>query len=288
MSNHQLTLSKHFSATAIAAGVALFALAAIFAFSLSAADFAVAKSSKRVVLGKANNKLTPNCGTNFSRDCLAEGKVTGYQVYRKGSQRKRGFVVPREGKVVSWSISLAKPTTKDIRKGSNSYSAQLPFFNDLFGTPASARIAVLKRVKKKEGGPPQYKMVRQSPTQILNPYFGRTVNFVLNKPLNVIKDQIVALTIPTWAPAIWKPYSCSISPAGGVNDPIACNRAEKDYTWRASRGKDKCILGTDPDTGEPNTALQKTRPQQKLNSTKRYGCYYGSNVLLYTATVISK
>ena len=288
MLNRQLTLSKQFPPATVAAGAALILLAAIAVFSLSAADPATAKSSNRVVLGKANNKLTPNCGNNFSRDCLAEGKVTGYQVYRKGSQRKRSFVVPRDGKVVSWSISLAKPTKKDIRKGSNSYSAQLPFFNDLFGTPASARIAVLKRVKKKEAGPPQYKMVRQSPTQILNPYFGSTVNFALNKPLNVIKNQIVALTIPTWAPAVWKPRSCSISPAGGVNDPIACNRAEKDYTWRGSRGKDKCTLGTDPDTGEPNAALKKTRPQQKVNSTKRYGCYYGSNVLLYTATVISK
>lgn len=288
MPNPQLTLSKHFSTPAVAAATLLFLIAGLVAFSLSGADPAIAKSSKRVVLGQANNNLTPNCGKNFSRDCLAEGKVTGYQVYRKGSKRKRGFVVPREGKVVSWSISLARPTKKDIRKGSNSYSAQLPFFNDLFGAPAKARIAVLKRVKKKEGGPPQYKMVRQSPTQILNPYFGSTVHFALTKPLNVIKNQIVALTIPTWAPAIWKPYACSISPAGGVNDPIACNQAEEDYTWRGSRAKDKCILGTDPDTGEPNTALQKTRPQQKVDSTKRYGCYYGSNVLLYTATVVSK
>jgi hypothetical protein len=288
MSNRQLTLSKRFPLAAAVAGMIAFGAAVVVAFSLATADSVAAKSSKRVVLGKANSELTPNCGTNFSRDCLAEGKVTGYQVYRKGAQRKRGFVVPREGKVVSWSISLAKPTKKDIRKGANSYSAQLPFFNDLFGTPASARIAVLKRVKKKEKGPPQYKMVRQSPTQILNPYFGRTVNFALNKPLNVIKNQIVALTIPTWAPAIWKPYSCSISPAGGVNDPVACDRAEQDYTWRASRAKGKCTLGTDPDTGEPNTALKKTRPQQKVDSVKRYGCYYGSNVLLYTATVISK
>jgi len=288
MPNLQLTFSKHLTRGLFATTAALFLLAAFAGFSLSAADPALAKSPKRVVLGKANNKLTPNCGTNFSRDCLAEGKVTGYQVYRKGSERKRGFVVPRKGKVVSWSISLAKPTKKDIRKGSNSYSAQLPFFNDLFGTPASARIAVLKRVNKKASGPPQYKMVRQSPTQTLNPYFGTTVTFALNKPLNVVKDQVVALTIPTWAPAVWKPESCSTGPARGVNDPVACARAEEDYAWRGSRGKDKCNLATDPDTGEPNTALKKTRPQQKVDSTKRYGCYYGSNVLLYTATVVSK
>ena len=42
------------------------------------------------------------------------------------------------------------------------------------------------------------------------------------------------------------------------------------------------------ENGQPNEALQKTGPQQRVNSDRRYGCYYGSNVLLYTATVIGK
>ncbi len=250
------------------------------------ADGAAVKT-KRMVLGQATSKLEPNCGKNFSRDCIVEGKVTGYQVLRKGSPRKRGWVVPWTGKIVSWSISLSRPTKGVVTQGGTEHPAQLPFFNDLFGSPASARIAVLRQVDKKSSGPPKWKMVRQSPVQILNPYFGRTVHFALSNPLNVIKDQMVALTIPTWAPAIWKPRSCSFHPVTGVIDPDACARAEKDYTWRAGRAKDKCVLGTD-DNGDPNEALQKTGPQQKVNSERRYGCYYGSNVLLYTATVIGK
>ncbi len=130
-------------------------------------------------------------------------------------------------------------------------------------------------------------MVRQSPVQILNPYFGRTINFALTRPLNVVRNQMVALTIPTWAPAIWKPRACSFSEFSGVINPDACARAEKDYTWRASRAKSKCVLGT-KDDGKPNLALQKTNPQQRVGSDRGYGCYYGSNVLLYTATVIGR
>lgn len=280
-----LTTSSHnFPATRIALVALLVAFAAFVAMlgSAPAADAA----TKRIELGQATSKLEPNCGTNFSRDCIVEGKVTGYQVFREGSPRKRGYVVPWTGKIVSWSISLSRPTTRDIVRGGDTFAAQLPFFDELFGSPASARIAVLRPLKSKRNGPPSWKMVRQSPVQILNPYFGRTVRFSLTRPLNVVRNQMVALTIPTWAPAIWKPRSCSFNEFSGVNNPAACARAERQYTWRGSRNKAQCVLGA-PD-GEPNEAVRKSKPQQRIGSNRGYGCYYGSNVLLYTATVVGR
>ena len=167
--------------------------------------------------------------------------------------------------------------------GCTDYPAQLPFFNDTFGTPAQARISVLREANKRKKGPTQYKMVRQSPTQILNPYFGSTVEFALTKPLNVNKGQMIGLTIPTWAPALWKPAICNDS----VNENPDCDAAEEEYTWRGSRGPDYCQLGFD-ENGEPNAALRKSHSQQKVGSIKRYGCYYGGNVLLYTATIVGQ
>lgn len=249
-------------------------------------DMAQAKSGKRVVLGKSKHKPLPNCGlASASRDCSVEGKVTVFQSLSQGA-RSRSFVVPvKRGKVVSWSIALSRPTAANTKKAGD---AQSPFFNHLFGSPAKARIAVLRRVAKKKKGPPRYKMVRQSPTQILNPYFGRTVHFALTKPLNVIRNQVVALTIPTWAPAFWTPWACSSAKNGGIENPPACERAKKANTYRASRGKDRCTLGFEPNSDRPNEALRKTRPQQKLNSVKPYYCYYRASRLLYTATVVAR
>jgi len=248
---------------------------------ISMVNPAEADAARRVVLGKANmRELDPNCGkSNPGAECTAEGKITGYQALSRENPG-RNFVVPFEGKVVSWSIELANPTKRDTETS----LGEVPFFNSLFGTPAQARISVLKRVEKRKKGPPRYKMVRQSPVQILNPYFGTTVQFALSKPLNVIRNQIVALTIPTWAPATWKPASCNDSE---FKLP-ACEKAEKDYTWRGSRAPDKCSIGFDLATREPNEALAKSHPQQKVGSVKRYGCYYGANVLLYSATIIEK
>lgn len=287
MPNPSLTSSSRFPAIARTAFFALLLAAALLVPLLAAAPAADAAPVKRTVLGQANNKLEPNCGKNFSRDCIVEGKVTGYQVLRKGSARKRTFVAPWSGKIVSWSISLSRPTRRVITQGGTERPAQFPFFNDLFGSPASARIAVLRRVDKGGKGPPRWRMVRQSPVQILNPYFGRTVHFSLARPINVLRNQMVALTIPTWAPAVWKPRSCSFNPISGVQNPDACARAEKEYTWRGSRARGKCKLGIG-ENGQPNEALRDTSPQQRVNSDRGYGCYYGSNVLLYTATVIGK
>jgi len=251
----------------------------------SSSDVASGDSGRRVVLGATKHKVTPNCGTRAgARACKAEGKVTGYQVFQRG-HRGKNFVVPfRRGKVISWSISLSNPTRRDSARWG---AAQFPYFNELFGTPSKAGIAVLRQVNKGKKGNPRYRLIRQSGVQTLNPYFGTTVRFALIRPLNVAKGDVVALTIPTWAPAFWVPYACSPSPTGGIVNPARCATAQKHNTWRGSRASDKCIIGTD-DRDRPNPALRDSRPQRKVNSVRLYGCYYDASRLLYTATVVAR
>ncbi|MGA1213446.1 MAG: hypothetical protein ACO3ZZ_06915 [Solirubrobacterales bacterium] len=271
------------------------ALAIVFALGvvglavlISTPTDAGAKSERRIVLGKARQNLEPNCGRDFSRDCVVEGKVTAYQVKRSDAARSFPFSVPWTGKIVAWSVSLARPTKREIDESGTLRPAQEPFFNDLFGPPSKAGISVLSRVNRNQDGPPQWRMVRRSPVETLNSYFGSTVHFALDRPLNVIPKQVVALTIPTWAPVLWKPRACNFNSISGVLDPSACARAESNYTWRGSRSQGKCRLGVDPDTGEPNEALDKSRPQTGVDSVRKYGCYYGSNALLYSVTIVGR
>ncbi|MBN8867570.1 MAG: hypothetical protein J0H98_08445 [Solirubrobacterales bacterium] len=276
-------------ATAARISLLLIGLAALFAGVVSTP--AQAASTKRADLGAKNlESLKPNCGRDFTRQCTVEGKMTGFQSL-SGKTAGRNFVVPFDGKVVAWAISLADVTRRDVEYNGQTQPAQLPTFGLYFGTTTSqARIAVLRQVEKKKKGGPRYKMVRQSPLITLNPYFGTTAHFALEQPLNVIKGQIVALTTPTWIPAIWKPRACD-NLDYGIRDPDQCERFAAKYTWRASRvpqGKDECELGVDRETLEPNEPLAKSRPQQIVDSIKRYRCYYGANVLLYSATVVGK
>ncbi|MDQ5894444.1 MAG: hypothetical protein QG596_705 [Actinomycetota bacterium] len=255
-------------------------LVGLFAAAVPQAD---AKSTKRIELGARNiNSLQPNCGRDFSRDCTVEGKLTAYQSL-SAKYPGRNFVVPFNGKLVTWSISLAQPTRGDIDEN----PAQLPAFNDIFGAPSQAGISILRQVEKRKKGGPRFKLVRRSPVEILNPYFGTKATFALERPLNVYEGNIVALTIPTWVPALWTPRACKGTIYGAL-DPDRCDRASKAYTWRGSRVplEDTCELSNTG--GVPNEQLAKTRPQTSIDSVRRYGCYYGTNVLLYSALIVGR
>src|SRR5207342_1524266 len=106
----------------------------------------------------------------------------------------RPYEAPFEGKVVAWSITLAKPSKVE----SDTTTNEVGFFNEFLGEPSMARIGILRPIEGSD--PPQYTLVRQSPLVTLNPYFGTTPVFALEHPLTVLRDQVVALTVPTWAP----------------------------------------------------------------------------------------
>jgi hypothetical protein len=184
--------------------------------------------------------------------CRVEGHITGFQAIADGVARP--YEAPFEGKIVAWSITLAKPSTRET----DTTTDEVGFFNDFLGTPAQARIGVLRPVE--DSKPPKYKLVRQSPVEILNPYFGSTPVFALDHPLTVLKGQVVALTIPTWAPM----FAFNVS---------------ADNTWRGSRLPEHCSSKED---------IQGGHPQQGVGKIKTYGCYYSNARLLYTATLVKK
>jgi len=181
-----------------------------------------------------------------------EGRISGFQVMAEGVSNP--FEVPFDGKIVSWSITLSRPS----RTQTKTTEDEVSFFNDFLGKPSQARIGVLRPVE--DSSPPKFVLARQSPLQVLNPYFGSKVIFALEHPLTVLRGQQVALTVPTWAPMF----------AFGLSD---------ENTWRGSRQEKHCSQPAD---------LQNGHPQQGVGKTKTYGCYYAEARLLYTATVVKK
>ena len=221
------------------AAIAL-SLAALLALlvTLGTSAGAATTSKTTVVLGDTGTLPDPSCPDS---PCQAIGSVTGFQV--STAQGSLPFRVRKDGKVKSWTLTLAEPT-----------GSQRSFFNNFFGTPPEARLAILRRIP--ETNPPRYNLSAQGSIQVLSPYLGQTVKFGAN--LQVQKGDIVGLTVPTWAPAF----------AQGLPDTNA---------WRASREAGKCINATDVRQGEP---------QQKVGRRADYGCRYSTARLLYTVTVV--
>lgn len=181
----------------------------------------------------------PSCP---SSPCLAVTRTAGYQA--KVGSTTGPMVAAHDGRIVAWTIRLAKPGKKQISYFTDTGQGKL-------GLGASqAGIAVLKPGDRTFG-----RSVAVSPVIKLAPYFGTTTQFVLARSIAVKKGQIIALNVPTWAPA------------------LAVNLG-RDTSWRAARVKGKCDDNVTPTS-------------QTLGSLAQYACLYQTARLTYSVTMIT-
>lgn len=213
----------------------LVALLAGVALTLALPIGALATLSEVGVIPATTPPTTPSCPTS----CLAVTRTTGYQV--KVGKARTLVTVPRNGTIVAWTISLGKPN-----------ATQIKYFNTNEGGTASAAIAVLAPQPKPNL---TFKLVAQSPLVQLQSYFGKTAQFPLATTLQVKKGDVIALAVPTWAPAL---------ALGFTNET----------SWRASRLRTQCT----------NTSVQS---MQQLGTNVQYYCLYREARLTYSATLIS-
>jgi len=242
---HSLTQPSFRGRAPLLLGAALL-LAALLATAAAWPGSAGSAAPPTVLLGKTPSTPRPACPGTARRECQAIGSVTGFQAL--SGREAQPYVAPFDGRLVAWSITLSRPNRKERA-----------FFDDLFGGPPRARVAVLRRVKGSK--PPIFRMVRQSPIQVLTPYLGQTAVFALAHPLAVLKGQVVALTVPSWAPAL----------------AIDLNGSN---TWRGSRKAGTC--------SSSERDIEASNPQQRVRSRRQYGCYFSTSRLLYTATLVKK
>ena len=180
---------------------------------LAALTCAAPASARIIEVGSAPPDATPTCP---SSPCLAVSRTTGYQA--KVVDSRSVFIVPADGRIVAWTISLGKPNTR-----------QIDFFDSNYGE-ASAGLTILRRGKRLF-----HRVMGQSPVVKLEPYFGQKVQFPLTTSIPVKKGYVVGLTVPTWAPALTQ-------------------LLDNGSAWRASRAKGKC---DNTDTQTAQTRLQQ-------------------------------
>lgn len=214
--------------------------AAATAAAAAAVALAPAGADARIVeLGETATPPKPSCPED---PCLAVSRTTGYQ-NRVGAS-KDVFVVPvRAGRIVAWTIILGDPNRK-----------QTNFFNTTLGGEPSAGITVLEKAEKKST---LQRVKAMSPIRRLTDYMGQRVQFPLARTLPVVRGQRVALTVPTWAPALAAGF-------GGTTN------------WRASRPKDGC------DDTSTQTAMTR------VGGVRRFQCFYKTARLTYSVTIITE
>ncbi|HEX2103322.1 MAG TPA: hypothetical protein VHF51_06695 [Solirubrobacteraceae bacterium] len=210
----------------------LYALVA--AVAALAAGPAVA-SAEIIEVGAVQPASPPSCP---ARPCLAVSRTTGYQA--KVATTRSLMTIPKTGRIVAWTIALGNPGGQ-----------QTTFFNRRLGGESEAQITILNPRRRLRS-----RAVAQGEPRKLRPYFGSTVQFPLERSIRVRKGWVVALTVPTWAPAL----------AVGLGS---------DTSWRASRGRGRC-----QDTSNQTAQLGP-------NQLAQYFCLYRTARLTYSATLIA-
>lgn len=212
--------------------VAVVSVAAFLAMSATA-------SAEFLEIGKFESSVKPGCpGT----PCFAISRTTGFQA--RAANSSKPMVATKGGRIVAWTISLGKPTGK-----------QIEFFDSKLGGASQAQITVLQRSSDKKKKT-TYTVAAQGEAVKLRPYFGRTATFALRRSILVKKNQVVALTVPTWAPAL----------ATGL---------ASDVSWRAARTKAQCedTQGQTAQTGAKDSA--------------EYYCLYKTARITYSVTMVA-
>jgi hypothetical protein len=185
-------------------------------------------------MGATSPAPAPSCPS----PCFAVTRTTAWQTVVNGQDDV--YRARQGGRVVAFTVALGRPSAD-----------QVDFFKQRSGGKSQARLTILRKTRR---GP--MAIVDQSEVAYLGPWFGRSVQFALERSLRVRRGDVVALTVPTWAPVL----------AVGQGDG---NR------WRASRREDRC----------DDFYVQSA--QQRVGTSARFDCVYSTARVAFTATLIT-
>jgi hypothetical protein len=150
-----------------------------------------------VVLGATKTPVAPPVcpkGVQAVNCLIILERATGLETVRDSLAYPT--TVHAAGTIVAFTLGLAKL--------SNNSTTAHTYIHDLdaaYGGTTQAAIAVLKPAKGKN--PKRaWTVAAESPMFHLQPYLGYTVQLPLSAPLPVSPGEVVALTVPTWAPVI--------------------------------------------------------------------------------------
>jgi len=168
--------------------------------------------------------------------CEALTRATAYQA-KVGPDRTL-YRAPAGGRVVGWSLALGDPSAGQVRG-----------FNEAFGRPQAALVIL------RPGRGVRHRVVRKGPMTDLTRWLGRTVQFPLTRSLPVRKGDLIAVTVPTWAPIM------------RLGEPATTS-------WRASRPAAEC------------RDVTTQRSMLGRRTTADFGCLYRTVRLTYSATFV--
>lgn len=140
----------------------------------------------------ASPLVSPTCPANAQGAAceIVLTQVTAYETLRDGVANPD--MIKRSGVIVSFDLGLAGTSLIT--------PAVLASLDKTYGGPPEVQLTVLRSV----GTPtaPAFRVAAQSAVFMLRPELGTVADFPLIDPLPVVRGEMLAVTVPTWAPVL--------------------------------------------------------------------------------------
>ncbi len=159
--------------------------------------------------------------------------------------------VKKAGVLVAFTVGVSA-----ISSNAATVKSVVADLNAHWGGTAEAEISVLRPIRMKSNS---WQVAAQSQPFDLEPFLGQVVQFPLGAPLPLVPGEVIALTVPTWAPVL----SFALTPA-------------TKFAYRQSRAS-SCTTPITP----PGFA------QATIGNRTQYGCGFTGTRVEYSATEIT-
>jgi hypothetical protein len=202
----------------------------------------------------ASPLVAPTCPANAQGSAceIVLTQVTAYETLRDGVANPD--MVKQSGVIVSFDLGLAGTSLIT--------PAVLASLDKTYGGPPEVQLTVLRPV----GTPtaPAFRVAAQSSVFQLRPELGTVADFPLIEPLPVVRGEMLAVTVPTWAPV------------------LSFELSTTQFAYAQSRSQViKAGVSSCDTTGGANLA------QVAVGSLSSYGCSYPGTRIEYSALEIT-
>jgi hypothetical protein len=153
-------------------------------------------SAQEVNLGVTATPVTaPTCPTGVSQaDCkIVLTQMTALETVRDGDNYPTTVKAP--GELVSFTVGISA-----ISSDPSTVKTDVSGLDSAYGGPPQAAVTVLKPIG--QHGNFRWEVAAESSVVKLQSYLGKVVEFPLAQSLPVVPGEVIALTVPTWAPIL--------------------------------------------------------------------------------------
>jgi hypothetical protein len=224
-------------------------------------------SAANVQIGVTTTPLSPpTCPANVkAADCnILLTQVTAYGTLSDGIANPD--TVKQSGVISSFTLGLTGTTLVTPTVIANK--------DESFGGPPEAQLTAL--IPTGTPAAPSYRVVAQSEVVKLRSELGQVAEFPLTNPLPVVRGEVIALTIPTWAPV------------------LAIEQDPTKFAYSQSRAKSMITTKVATKTGTKTERVSSCTTQSTVNLAQivvgelsGYSCTYPGARIEYSALEIT-